>query len=288
MFELIDRYALVTGGARGIGRGIALALAQQGAHVAINYVTNQERAQATATEITNLGRKTLVIQADVSNHTQVTSMFVQVESQWGQLDILVNNAGIVSSADFGDLTEENWDRVLNTNLKGQFLCSQAAVKLMKSRHFGRIINIASIASGGVGVGFAKLAHYTASKGGVVALTENMAIDLASDGINVNAVAPGVIETDMSSDLLKNDQVKQGLLTRIPKGRVGQPADIGAAVAFLASTEADYITGTVIYVDGGWLANWSDPELALNFAFCMADWYIGDDDRPSNYLAETQK
>jgi NAD(P)-dependent dehydrogenase (short-subunit alcohol dehydrogenase family) len=135
-------------------------------------------------------------------------------------------------------------------LKSQFLCGQEAVKLMKAR--GRIINISSIASGGVGVGFGAIAHYAASKGGVVGLTEDLAIDLAAKGINVNAIAPGVIETDMTKSLTSDPQAAQGLLARIPKKRFGKPEDIGAAAVYLASDEADYVTGTVLYVDGGWL------------------------------------
>jgi NAD(P)-dependent dehydrogenase (short-subunit alcohol dehydrogenase family) len=178
-------------------------------------------------------------------------MFEEVRKKWSKLDILVNNAGVVEFSPFESITEEQWDKILDVNLKGQFLCSKAAVKIMGSG--ARIINIASIASGGVGVGFANTAHYTASKGGVVALTENMAIDLGKKGVNVNAVGPGVIETDMTKAMLGDEKTKAGLLARIPKGRMGKPEDIGAAVAFLASDEADYITGAVLYVDGGWLA-----------------------------------
>ena len=252
MFSLEGKKALVTGGSRGIGRGIALALALQGADVIINYHSNQEEANKVVEEIKKMGRQSVAVAADVSNSQSVVKMFEYVKSQWGKLDILVNNAGIIAYADFETMTEEDWDKIMAVNLKGQFLCSQQAVKLMGAG--SRIINTASIASGGVGVGFSRLAHYTASKGGVVALTENMALDLAKKGINVNAVAPGVIETDMTKEMLADEATKQGLMARIPKGRVGKPEDIGAAVAFLASDEADYITGIVLYVDGGWLAS----------------------------------
>lgn len=251
MFELTGKKALVTGASRGIGRGIALTLAKQGADVAVNYRSNAEEAEKVVSEIKAMGRDSFAVQADVSNKASVTKMFEEFKNKWSKLDILVNNAGIVQFAPFEELTEEQWDAVLNTNLKGQFLCGQQAVKLMGQG--GRIINIASIASGGVGVGFSRTSHYTASKGGVVALTENMALDLASKGINVVAIAPGVIETDMTKDMLVDEKAKMGLLSRIPKGRVGKPEDIGAVAAFLASDEADYITGSVIYVDGGWLA-----------------------------------
>lgn len=251
MFSLKGKKALVTGGSRGIGRGIALALATQGADVAINYHSKKDEAEKVVEEIKKMGREAFSIQADVSKSADVAKMFGEVKTKWGRLDILVNNAGIVAFANFESITEEEWDKILDVNLKGQFLCSREAIKLMDKG--AKIINIASIASGGVGIGFSRIAHYTASKGGVVALTENMAIDLASKGINVNAIAPGVIETDMTKGMLGDEKVKQGLLMRVPKGRVGKPEDIGAAAAFLASDEADYITGTVLYVDGGWLA-----------------------------------
>lgn len=251
MFDLSNKKALVTGGSRGIGRGIALALVAQGADVAVNYHSNKDEAEKTVNEIKKMGRNSFSVQADVSNSKEVARMFQEIKNKWGSLDVLVNNAGIVRFASFEAISEEDWDNILNVNLKGQFLCSREAIKLMKPG--AKIINIASIASGGVGVGFSRVAHYTASKGGVVALTENMALDLAKKGINVNAIAPGIIETDMTKEMLADEKTKQGLMMRIPKGRVGKPKDIGAAAAFLASDEADYITGTVLYVDGGWLA-----------------------------------
>lgn len=253
MFDLTGKYALVTGGSRGIGSGIALALAKQGANVAINCVANVEKCDLIVNEIKKLGRESLPFQADVSNSSQVRKMFAEIKEKWGRLDILVNNAGIIDYANFEDITEEQWDKVLDVNLKGQFLCAQQAVKLMKENKWGRIINIASISSGGVGIGFKNISHYTASKGGVIALTENMAIELAQLGINVNAVAPGAIESDMSAGLKQDEKLMKATLTQIPKGRIGKPEDIGATVVFLASEETDYITGTVIYVDGGWLA-----------------------------------
>lgn len=251
MFDLKGKKTLVTGGSRGIGRGIVLALAIQGADVAVNYHSKKDDAEKVVAEIKKMGREAFSIQADVSNSAEVAKMFEEIKAKWSKLDILVNNAGILSFADFESITEEEWDKVLDVNLKGQFLCSKEAVKLMSAG--SKIINIASIASGGVGIGFSRIAHYTASKGGIVALTENMAIDLTKKGINVNAIAPGVIETDMTKGMLTDEKTKAGLLARIPKGRFGKPEDIGAAAAFLASDEADYITGTVLYVDGGWLA-----------------------------------
>jgi len=251
MFSLAGKKALVTGASRGIGRGIALALAVQGADVAVNYHGSVDQANVVVEEIKKLGRDAFAVQADVSKSVSVAKMFEEIKSKWGQLDILVNNAGIIDYASFENIPEEQWDRVLGTNLKGQFLCSQQAVKIMGSP--GRIICIASIASGGVGVGFQQLSHYSASKGGVIGMVESMALDLAKRGINVNAIAPGAIETDMSKGAMADPETAKSFLSRVPKGRIGQPADIGAAAAFLASDEADYITGTVLYVDGGWLA-----------------------------------
>lgn len=253
MFDLTGKYALVTGGSRGIGKGIAMALAAQGANVAVNCIVNVEKCDLVANEIKKLGREALSFQADVSKKDQVARIFSEIKEKWGRLDILVNNAGIIDYAGFEDITEEQWDRVLDVNLKGQFLCGQEAVKLMKPNKWGRIINIASISSGGVGVGFKNISHYTASKGGVIALTENMAIELAKDGINVNAVAPGAIESDMSAAFKKDPKLMEETLSQIPRGRIGKPEDVAAACVFLASREADYITGSVIYVDGGWLA-----------------------------------
>ena len=250
MFDLTGKKALVTGGSRGIGKGICLALAKQGAEVAVNYRGNQAEAEAVVSEIKAMGRQAFAVQADVSLAESVAKMFAEIKNRWGKLDILVNNAGIVKFANFEEVTEEDWDQILAVNLKGQFLCAKEALKLMSPG--GKIINIASIASGGVGIGFRQIAHYTASKGGVVALTENLALELGPKGINVNAIAPGVIETDMTKDLTADEKTKAGLLARIPKGRFGKPEDIGAAAAFLASDEADYITGAVLYVDGGWL------------------------------------
>lgn len=250
MFGLSGKKALVTGASRGIGRGIGLSLAKAGASVVINYCINAEKALNVVAEIKALGVDSFAFQADVSRKEEVVKMFEEIKNKWGELHILVNNAGIVFMNSFEQITEEEWDKVLGTNLKSQFLCIQKAVEIMPEG--GKIINISSIASGGVGVGFGRIAHYAASKGGVIALVEDLAVELGPKGININAVAPGIIETDMTGDILKNEESKKGFLMRIPKGRFGKPEDIGAAAVFLASDEADYITGTVIYVDGGWL------------------------------------
>jgi len=254
MFDLTGKNAFVTGSSRGIGSGIAIALAKQGANVAVNCVSNAEKCDLISAEIKNMGRDSFATQGDVSKKADVVKIFAQVREKWGRLDILVNNAGVIDYADFESITEEAWDRVIDINLKGQFLCAQEGLKLMKPGGWGRIINIASISSGGVGIGFKAISHYTASKGGVVALTENMAIELAKYGINVNAIAPGAVESDMSSALRSDANLFNETVKNIPKGRIGKPEDIGAAAVFLASNEADYITGITLYVDGGWLAS----------------------------------
>lgn len=251
MFNLKGKKALVTGASRGIGRGIALSLATAGASVAVNYNSKVQEAEAVAAEIKKLGVDSFSVQADVSKKEQIIKMFEEIKNKFGQLDILVNNAGIVFMNPIDKITEEEWDKVLDINLKGQFFCVQEAIKIMTKG--GKIVNISSIASGGVGVGFGNIAHYASSKGGVIAMVEDLAIELGPRGININAIGPGVIDTDMTSGILADEKTKSGMLARIPKGRFGKPEDIGAAAVFLASDEADYITGTVIYVDGGWLS-----------------------------------
>ena len=250
MFSLAGKTALVTGASRGIGRGIALSLAKVGATVAINYRENQPEAMATADEVEKLGVKAIIVKADVSKKDDCIGMFAVIKQQFGSLNILVNNAGVVAMGPVENVGEEEWDRVLNTNLKGQFLCIQEAIKIMPAG--GKIVCISSIASGGVGVGFGNIAHYAASKGGVVAMVEDLAIELGPKGININAIGPGIIESDMTAGMLSDEKIKAGFLQRIPKGRIGKPEDIGTAVVFLASDEADYITGVTLYVDGGWL------------------------------------
>ncbi|MGI6278322.1 MAG: SDR family NAD(P)-dependent oxidoreductase [Patescibacteria group bacterium] len=253
MFDLTGKTALVTGASRGIGRGVALCLAKQGVDVAVNYYSSEEEAQEVVSEVKRLGRKSIAIKADVSKKDQVEAMVGKMVQEFGRLDILVNNAGVLNYKTLDQMTEKDWDWVIDVNLKGQFLCVKAVVPQMEKNGWGRIINIASVASGGVGVGYPALAHYCASKGGVVALTEGLAIELGVKGITVNAIAPGSIETDMTKEVTEDEKVKQGLLARLPIKRIGQPEDIGAAAVFLASEEAGYMTGSVVYVDGGWLA-----------------------------------
>ena len=250
MFSLKGKNALVTGASRGIGKGIALSLAKAGASVAINYHSKKEEADKVVKEIKKLGVNSIAIQADVSKKQDVVKMFKEVKKEWGKLHILVNNAGVVAFNTIEKISEEEWDKIIDVNLKGQFLCIQEAINIMPKG--GKIINISSIASGGTGVGFGRIPHYAASKGGVIGMTEDLAIDLAPRGINVNSIAPGVIETSMTAALLKDPASKKQLLAHIPKNRCGKPEDIGYTAVFLSSDEADYITGAIIYVDGGWL------------------------------------
>jgi len=254
MFDLTGKTALVTGASRGIGRGIALALAKAGADIAVNYIGNLEKANQTAQEILNLGRKAIVVKADVSKKAEVEAMVNEIVGQMGKIDILVNNAGVLSFVPFLQLSEEEWDRIVDINLKGQFLVAQTvANQMVKLGIKGSIINLASIASGQVGIGYPTLTHYCATKGGVVALTEAMAMELGQHNIKVNAIAPGVIDTDMIKDFKANEQILRGILARLAIKRLGTPEDIGAMAVFLASDEAGYCTGATFYVDGGYLA-----------------------------------
>ena len=249
--KLDNKTAIVTGARRGIGRTIALALAKEGANVVVSDIS-QEDCQTVVTEIEGLGRKGLALKCNVTSRAEVEDMVRRAVAEFGKVDILVNNAGIISFKPFLELTDEDWDNTLNVNLKGQFLCSRAAAKEMAKNKWGRIINIASISSGGCGIAFPLIAHYTASKGGVMALTEALALELTPQGINVNAICPGAIDTDMVKGVKESGQLEQ-LLLRIPKGRIGQPEDIANLAVFLASDESDYITGAAIVIDGGWLA-----------------------------------
>lgn len=253
MFDLTNKVAVVTGSRRGIGKGIAKALSQAGANVTVSDIDLAE-TQITADEIAKeTGKEILAVKCDVTQKNEVEEMVAQTVTKFGKLDILVNNAGIAPFKAFLEMTEEDWDKVLDINLKGQFLCAQAAAKEMVKNNWGRIINIASIASGQVGTGFPQIAHYCASKGGVTAMTEALADELTPMGINVNAIGPGMIETAMTEGILADEQTSKAYLARIPKGRFGKPEDIGYLAVYLASDEADYITGATIFIDGGWLA-----------------------------------
>ncbi|WP_221564204.1 3-oxoacyl-[acyl-carrier-protein] reductase [Alkalihalobacillus sp. TS-13] len=242
---LTGKTALVTGASRGIGRAIAIELAKQGASVAVNYSGSEEKARKVVEEIQGNGGQAFAIQSDVSSMDSVTAMIKEVVSTYGSLDILVNNAGITRDNLLMRMKEEEWDAVINTNLKGVFNCTKAVTRQMMKQRSGRIINIASI----VGVsGNPGQANYVAAKAGVIGLTKTTAKELSSRGITVNAVAPGFIETDMTDAL--EGSVKDEMLKQIPLARLGRPEDIAAAVKFLAGEESGYITGQTIHVDGG--------------------------------------
>jgi len=238
--KLTGRVALVTGGSRGIGRAVAVALAQAGANVAVNYRKEEAAAHAVCAEIRLLGRRAAPIQADVSDVTEVERLVTAVERDLGPVDILVNNAGITQIKPFDQLTEADWDEILRVNLKSAFLLSQRVIPEMHIRRWGRIINLSSVAAqtGGV-IG----PHYAASKAGLIGLTHSYASLLAKEGITVNAIAPALIETDM---ITSNPNAST---SRIPMGIFGSPEEIARVSVLLA--ESDYITGQTISVNGGW-------------------------------------
>ncbi|MEN1966910.1 3-oxoacyl-[acyl-carrier-protein] reductase [Lentibacillus sp. N15] len=242
---LEGKNALVTGASRGIGRAIALELAKQGANVVVNYAGNEEKAQAVVEEIKALGVQAFKVQADVANETEVKEMVKQVIHEFASLDILVNNAGITRDNLLMRMKEAEFDQVINTNLKGVFVCTKAVTRQMMKQRSGKIINVASI----VGVsGNPGQANYVAAKAGVIGLTKTAAKELASRNIIVNAVAPGFISTDMTDAL--TDEQRKGMHDLIPLGKLGEAEDVAKVVRFLASDDANYVTGQTIHVDGG--------------------------------------
>ena len=242
---LEGKVAVVTGASRGIGRAVALKLASQGAAVVINYNGSADRAEEVKNEIEKNGGKAVTMQCNVSDFQACENFIKKVITEFGRLDILVNNAGITRDGLLMKMSEEDFDVVLDTNLKGTFHCICFASRQMMKQRSGRIINLSSVS--GV-MGNAGQANYSASKAGVIGLTKSAARELASRGITVNAVAPGFIDTEMTQVL--NEKVKEGAVAQIPLGRFGQPEDIAEAAAFLASEGAGYITGQVLCVDGG--------------------------------------
>ncbi|MGG1480282.1 3-oxoacyl-[acyl-carrier-protein] reductase [Bacillus smithii] len=243
--RLEGKVALVTGASRGIGREIALEFAREGADVAVNYAGSEEKAREVAEEIKAMGRKALLVQCDVSDSQSVQDMIKSVVDYFGGLDILVNNAGITRDNLILRMKEEEWDAVINTNLKGVFLCTKAAARAMMKKRSGRIINISSI----VGIiGNPGQANYVAAKSGVIGLTKTTAKEFASRGITVNAIAPGFISTDMTEDL--PEEVKEAMIKQVPLARIGEPKEIARVALFLASPDSSYMTGQILRVDGG--------------------------------------
>lgn len=242
---LDGKVAVVTGASRGIGRAIALELAQSGADVVVNYAGSQAAAEEVVKAITALGRKAVAVQANVGKTEEADALIKQVLDQFGRVDILVNNAGITRDNLIMRMKEEEFDAVIETNLKGVFNCVKAVTRPMMKQRSGRIINISSV----VGVlGNPGQANYVAAKAGVIGLTKASARELASRGITVNCVAPGFIETDMTDKL--PEELRTQMLGQIPLARLGQPEEIAKAVRFLASDDAAYMTGQTIHMDGG--------------------------------------
>ncbi|SFD81419.1 3-oxoacyl-[acyl-carrier-protein] reductase [Lentibacillus persicus] len=242
---LSGKSALVTGASRGIGRAIALELAKQGANVAVNYAGSEDKAQAVVEEIKQFGVKSFKIQANVADEKETKAMVKEVVSEFDSVDILVNNAGINRDNLIMRMKEDEFDQVIDTNLKGVFQCIKAVSRQMMKQRGGRIINVSSV----VGVsGNAGQANYTAAKAGVIGLTKSTAKEFASRNILVNAVAPGFITTDMTDEL--THEQKEGMLSMIPLEKLGEPEDVARVVRFLASEDAKYITGQTINIDGG--------------------------------------
>jgi NAD(P)-dependent dehydrogenase (short-subunit alcohol dehydrogenase family) len=244
---LKDKIALITGAGRGIGRAIALRLAEEGAHIVVNEI-NEDAALRVVEEIKQMGPKAISVVADISNRFQVDEMMCKIKAHFEDIHVLVNNAGIEHRAPIMTHSEKEWDRVLNVNLKGPFLCCQKVVPLMIKQKWGRIINISSMAYRGMGGQVA----YDASKGGLLALTKSLAIDLARYYITVNAVCPGWVETEMIQGNSELQDLKDKIIKRIPMRRLAKPEEIAGAVCFLATEEASYISGQNINVEGAWL------------------------------------
>jgi 3-oxoacyl-[acyl-carrier protein] reductase len=240
MDDLSGKLALVTGGSRGIGAGVVVALAKAGADVAINYRADEKAARSVYDQVSNAGRRGMVVQADVSNANAVREMVNRVEREMGSIDILVNNAAIARPQKIEDITERDWDEIIDTNLKSTFLVTQAVLPKMREQHWGRIINMSSVAAqtGGV-VG----PHYAASKAGMIGLTHSLANLLTKEGVTVNAIAPALIGTEM---VTSNPRANPGL---IPVGRFGDVQEVASVVVMLAQN--GYITGQTINVNGGW-------------------------------------
>ena len=243
--ENIEKTALVTGASRGIGRAIALALASKGFAVALNYAGSHDAAEAVKKEIEAAGGKAFTVQGDVSKSEDVDRVFKAVKDEFGGLDVLVNNAGINRDALLIRMKESNWDDVIATDLKSDFLTTKAAAAMMMRKRKGSIINISSV----VGImGNIGQANYAAAKAGVIGLTKACAKEMAARNIRVNAGAPGFIETAMTDGI--PEKIREGMISSIPMGRMGQPEDVAKAVCFLASDDSSYITGQVLVVDGG--------------------------------------
>ncbi len=244
MFDLKNKTAIVTGASRGIGQNIAAEMARAGANVVVSDILPGAK---TVSKIKKLGKKAIYVKADVSKREDIENLMNQTIKKFKKIDILVNNAGIFIQNSTLKVDEKEWDKTIDINLKGMFLCAKTALKHMKRGSC--IINISSIA--GIG-GYPMAAAYCASKGGIRTLTKSLAAEFGNKGIRINSIHPGVIETEMTNDLLKDKKTKQGMLTKIPLKRTGKPRDIALPAVFLASDAASYITGEELVIDGGWI------------------------------------
>jgi len=247
--RLKDKIAIITGAGSGIGRGAALAFAREGANVLVAD-WSEETGKETAKLIKKQAGEAFFAKVDVSNSNNVADMVKQCLDKYGRVDILFNNAGIVKMGALHEIAEADWDQVINVNLKGIFLCSKAVIPQMLKQGKGKIVNTASIA--GL-VGFDQVGAYCASKGGIIALTREMAVEYAPKKINVNCIAPGIIKTAMTKDMLNDPATAQGFSASTPYPRLGEPEDIAMAAVYLASDESDFVTGNILVVDGGWIA-----------------------------------
>lgn len=258
--RLENRIALVTGASKGIGRALAIGLAREGADVVLNYASDQPGAAATAAEVMALGRRALVLKADLRNVAEIHGMFEEVRQQWSRLDVLVNNAGVTGWTALFDTTEEEWDRVVDTNLKGTFFSSVEAARLMCARDGGSIVNISTNC---VALGLRNLTAYAASKGGVHALTRQLAVELAPHGIRVNTFAPG--PTRVERNLRDDPDYDRTWGEVVPLGRTASPEEMVGTAVYLASADSSFVTGQVFYADGGWSVSGNAPERYLEQA-----------------------
>lgn len=247
--NLKGKVAIITGARRGMGRSHALKLAEAGARVVVADISLADCEKV----VKEIKGEAMAVACDVSKKAEVDKMVQTAVEKWGKVDILVNNAGICQFKPFLELTEEEWDRTLDINLKGYFLCVQAAAREMAKQKSGVIVNIASVAMGQQGIGFPNIVHYCASKGGIVGMTEALAVELAPYNIRVNAVSPGMIETPMIDQIKQDPKTMAAMLNKVPMHRVGKPEEVSNLVLFLASDDSSYMTGSTVVVDGGWLA-----------------------------------
>jgi len=248
-FRLDGKVAVVTGASRGLGRAMALGLAEAGADVAV-VATNEELLQSTADEISALGRRALVATADLSQVDDIYAMVEKVKGELGRIDILVNNAGTINRAPAEEYTPEMWDEVMSINIRGAFFCAQAVAKVMIEQGGGKIINTASLLSA---IGVPLSPGYTASKGGIGQLTKSLAVEWAKYNINVNAIAPGYLRTDVTEAMQKDEESSARIMGRVAIKRWGEPNELQGAAVFLASKASDFVTGHLLFVDGGWMA-----------------------------------